>query len=321
MQQFAHQRNIRFGIISDGSGFAHGDAEWVELGVQYLEYLEGTLGIIPDFIMYTTWLQYPRYNMPETSPTAQTWGINRYFRERTQLQAQFVGAGAKGKLTTAHGKPIAGATVNGYVPGVDLSKPLPAIVVQGVVPANARFGLLGIRLNAECGCSGVNDVLVGTLQYRETQGGSLSQDYLYTTHYGKTGTGVIYDGEWVGGTQVTRLITNATQPFYTNSLWFPVTPGAQYTFTIPASTIGGRGWYGNVFLLWADSAMSPFRRDITIPKAGRWVKSTTTTAADGTFQLPKLPRVGPGSAPVSIEFAGDDTYRASGWSPLRKGPD
>jgi len=261
-------------------------------------------------------LQYPRYDLPETSPTALTWVINRYFRERTVIQVQFVGGGVRGKLTNQQGKPIAGATINGYVPGVDFSQPLPATVVQDVVPPNARYGLLAVRLNAECGCAGLNDVLVGTLRYQETQGGSANASYQYSTEPGNF-NGTLIDGEWVGGTKVMRVITTATQQFYPNSPWFPVTPGAHYTFTVPASTIGGGGWYGNVFLLWADATMNPFLRIIVDPPPGKRLMSTATTAADGTFQLSRLPRVGPGSTPVTVEFAGDSTHRSVGWSPLR----
>ena len=182
MLNFAHERNLRLGIIADGDGQARNDADEVKSIVQNFEYMEGVLGIIPDFVEFTTWLKYPKYNMPETSPAAQTWAINRYFRTRTMMQAQFVGLGVKGKLTDQKGKPIAGATITGYVPGVDFSKPMSTTVIQDVVPSNAKFGLLGIRLNAECGCSGINDVLIGNIQYRETQGGTNSTSLQYLVH-------------------------------------------------------------------------------------------------------------------------------------------
>lgn len=96
-----------------------------------------------------------------------------------------------------------------------------------------------------------------------------------------------------------------------------MTPGATYTFTVPASTIGGQGWYGNVFLLWFDKNNNGISRVTWIPDPGKRLTSTTTTAADGTFQLPTLPRVGPATAPVTVEFPGDATHRSSGWSPAR----
>jgi hypothetical protein len=316
LQRYLHERNMLLGVIEDGADTARSNLAETASVVQHFEYIEGTLGIIPDYVEFTSWLPYPQNNMPETDPSTQTWEINRYFRERTVLQAQFVGQGVQGKLTTRRGKPIAGATINGYVPGVDLSQPIPTTVVQDVVPSNAVQALLGIRLNTECNCAGINDVLLGALKYQETQGGSQSQSYLYTTATG-TANGVIYTGESVGGTEVTRFITTATQQFNTNSLYFPVTPGAQYSFTVPASTIGGDGWYGNVFLLWIDVNGNGLVRVNVIPDPGKRLMSTATTAADGTFQLSTLPRVGPGVAPPTVEFAGDTTHRSVAWSPFQ----
>jgi hypothetical protein len=316
LRNYLRERNMRLGIIEDGSDVARSNLEATAAVVQHFEYMEGTLGIIPDFAEFTTWLAYPQYNMPETDPSTQTWEIDRYFRQRTLLQAQFVGQGAQGKLTDDQGKPIAGATINGYVPGVDFSQPLPTTVIQEVVPANAVQAVMGIRLNAECLCAGVNDVLVGTLNYQETQGGTNSQSFLWTTSTGVY-NGVIYTGESVGGTEVTRLITTAAQQFYPNSYYFPVTPGAQYSFTVPAATVGGDGWYGNVFLLWVDANGNGIVRVNVIPDPGKRLMSTATTAADGTFQLSNMPRVGPGSAPVTVEFAGDATHRSVAWTPLQ----
>jgi hypothetical protein len=317
IQQFTHGRNMKWGPIADPSSNANSNADAVASVIQQYEYMEGTMGIVPDMVIFTSWTPYPQYSMPDTSPGAQTWEIAQYFRPRTLMQAHFVGQGARGKLTTTDGLPVAGGTINGYVPGVDFKLPLPVTVYQSVVPSNAVSALIGIRLNIECGCQGVNDVLVGPIQYQETQGGSASFSFLFPPVAG-TFNGAIVGGEWVGGTLVARIITTSpTQIVYPNSAFFPVTPGARYNFTVPASTIGGEGWYGNVFLVWVDVNGNGITREILVPGSGQRLMSTTTTAADGTFALPKLPRVGPGSAPVTIEYPGDATHRAVGWSPLR----
>jgi len=317
IQQYTHDRNMTWGPIADPSANANSNAAAVASVIQQYEYMEGTLGLVPDMVIFTTWVTYPQYSMPETSPTAQTYEIDQYFRTRTMMQAQFVGLGAKGKLTTTDGLPVAGATISGYVPGVDFSQPLPVMVYQGVVPSNAVTALIGIRLNTECSCQGLNDVLVGTIQYQETQGGSASLSFSYPS-IPSTFNGALVDGEVVGGTVVTRFITTSpTQTVYPNSAFFPVTAGAQYTFSVPASTIGGAGWYGNVFLVWIDANGNGITRVTLVPGPGQRLMSSTTTAADGTFTLPHLPRVGPGSAPVMIEYPGDATHRAVGWTPLQ----
>ena len=76
-----------------------------------------------------------------------TWLVNRYFRIRTKIEAQFVGQGVHGRLTNVEdNKPLVNATIGGYIPGVDFSQPLPTTVIQGVVPPNADHALIGYRL-------------------------------------------------------------------------------------------------------------------------------------------------------------------------------
>ena len=153
------------------------------------------------------------------------------------------------------------------------------------------------------------------LTSKETQGGTSSYSYRLRPRFGGRQWCIIA-GEQVGGTLVTRFITTLAQDFYTNSGIFPVTPGARSSFTVPASTIGGEGWYGNVFLLWIDVHGNGILRVNVVPPSGKRLMSTATTAADGSFQLSALPRVGPGSAPVTVEFAGDAIHRSVAWSPL-----
>jgi hypothetical protein len=312
---YAHQQNLGFAVIYDGSALARTDADWVSSAVSNFEAVEGELGITPDMVLFTSWDLYPSHNMPETSPSAQTWLINRYVRPRSLLQAQFVGGGAKGKLTTADGKPIPNVAVNAYKPGVDFSKPLPVTVVQGVVPATAVQALIGVRVNSECGCSGVNDILFGGITYQETQGGSSIYTYTFSTTPGRM-NGAVFDGEVVGGTRVSRVISMPGQGLDLNSGTFPVTGNAQYQFSIPAATVGGLGWYGNVILIFIDSSGNGNRVTV-VPAPGKALMSTAMTAADGTFALFPLPRSVDGPQPVTVEFDGNGgTWRSSIWMPL-----
>ncbi len=316
MNSFVHQNNMTLGIFEYATFDVRSNTEWINSAVQHIEYVEGTLGIVPEMAIFTTWSPYPQTSMPETSPTTLTWLINRYFRQRTVMTAQFVGAGAHGQLMDDAGQPIANATINAYVPGVDFSQPLPTRALQDVVPPNAAYGLIGYRLNVECNCAGYNDVLVGLLQYQEIQGGTRSYSYIFP-FFPQNYSGVMVDAEWVGGVQVNRVIATPTQQLAANSAWFPVTPNATFTFTVPASTIGGEGWFGHAMVLWADANMNGITtNDYLVPDAGKRLMSSTTTAADGTFALPVVWRVGPGSAPITIEFAGDGTHRSVAWSPL-----
>jgi hypothetical protein len=316
LQIFAHQQNMGLGFYMYGGSYPTSSAQWISQAVQHMDAAEGMLGIIPEQAIFASWSTFPLTDLPETSPTTLTWLIHHYLLDRTRIVAQFVGQGVQGRLTSTEGKPIPNAVVNAYVPGVDFTQPLPVTVTPGVVPPNAAYGLIGYRLNVECGCTGENDILIGTEVYQETQGGSQSYSWANIAHGVYSGS--IYDSEWVGGVQVSRVITNPSVFVAGNSAFFSVTPNAQFNFTVPASTIGGDGWYGHAMVLFFDQNKNSVAGPLfVIPDPGRRLMSTATTAADGSFALPSLPRVGPEAAPVTVEFPGDDQHRAVTWSPLQ----
>ena len=47
----------------------------------------------------------------------------------------------------------------------------------GTVPSAARFAIIGMRVNSECLCGGLNDLMVGNLRYAESAGGTVVQKY------------------------------------------------------------------------------------------------------------------------------------------------
>jgi hypothetical protein len=320
LRTFTHQRNLRLGWYFDATSYVMSDAQWLESAATNFEYVEGTLHIIPDIGLVASWNPYPAHNLPETWPIGLTSVIDYYFKQRTTLQVQFTGRGATGRLTTLEdGKPVVNATVNGYLPGANFTQPLPANVIQGVVPPTAAFALVGYRLNMECSCAGINDVLIGTIHYQETQGGSANYTYLMpdqdVTYNGPPYNGTMVTNETVGGTIVNRIITTPTQSFGVNSTMIPVDPGASFTYTFPAATMGSGPWYGHAFLSWFDHNMNGLPGSYTfVPPTGQTLVSTATTALDGSFTLTPLPRVGPGSAPVTAQYLGDATHRPVTWS-------
>jgi len=317
LHAYLHEKNKLLSVIYNQSGLSMNDADAVQSTVNNFESLEGALHVIPDKVTFETWSPYPANNMPETSPTTQTWLINRYPRPLSSLNVQFVGLGVHGKLTTMDGKPIANATIRGFKPGVDFTQPLPTTVLQGTVPSTARQALLILRINAECGCNGRNHLLIGTLGYRETAGGAASFNFSWPKNFQQYGQTLV-DGQLVGGTIVSEVYAPAGQVFVPNSNAFPVTAGAQFTFTVPAATIGGFGWYGYAAIIWIGASGGEVRRDMVTPPPGKALMSTATTAADGTFALNPLPRGVDGSAPVTVEFDGmNGTYRSTVWTPLQ----
>lgn len=315
---FTRQRNIDFGYMVNSTELDTSDAQWISDAVSNFETVEGRLHIIPEQVQFITWDSYPTYNMPETSPTAQTWLINRYPRPLTTLQVQFVGAGVHGRLTTLDGKPIANVTVQGFKPGVDLTQPLPVITTQGTVPAAAVNAQFAVRVNAECACDGLNDLLLGAMTYQETVGGTLQSNFSTVNVPGYLVGGPLVSTEQAGGVTVTRIIAAASQMAMWNGPVFPVTAGAQYQMTVAAGTIGGVGWNGNVNLIWLGANGVEIQRATVTPTPGKALVASATTGSDGRFVLPRMPRSVDGPAPVTVEFdGGNGTYRSTVWTPLR----
>jgi len=318
MHQYVHENGMGLALILNGTAIDTSDAGWINHAIRNFEAVEGGLHIIPDQVLFTTWNAFPTYNMPETSPTTQTWLINRYFRPLSELEVHFVGQGARGKLRELNGKPIANATVNGFVPGANLAVPLPTMTTSGVVPPGAVYADIGVRVNTECGigCNGLNDLLLGVSQYQETQGGTSQFSFSTVNDPGYLVGGTIVSTEVAGGTEVTRIIATAGQIAMWNSPVFPVTVGATYNLTMAAATIGGLGWNGTINLIWLDQNQHEVSRVPVTPAPGKARVSTAVTAADGTFALFPMPRSVDGPNPVTVEFDGGGTYRSTVFTPV-----
>jgi len=318
IRDFARERGIGLGIIYNGNPLTTSDQDWIDSAVQNMETIEGTMGIVPAMASFQTWDAYPVCNLPETASTAMTWWINRYVRKRSTIGAQFQGAGAFGRLTDFDGKPIANVTVNGFKPGVDFSRPMPVSILQGTVPPTAATAILAVRLNTECGgCGGMNDVLIGPLAYQEIMGGAVGFNYSVSASPVNQ-NGATFGTETVGGVAVTRVIAPPGAQLVLNSGQFSVTANAKYVFSVPAVTVAGNGWFGNVDIIWIDANGNGLPRLIYVPNQGKVTTSSAVTDADGRFILPKLPRAVDGPFPVSIEFDGaGGQWRSSVWTPLR----
>jgi hypothetical protein len=314
MDRYVHERNMALGVFYNGLDDYGTPAGWLSKAISNFQFIEGRMGILPEEVIFGTWTQFPAYNLPETSPTTQTWLINQYFASRTRIEASFSGQAVNGTLTTQQGEPIANAVVTGYVPGVNWSAPLPVASAVGTVPSNAVSALLGVRLNVECRCDGMNDVLLGPLNYQETQGGSGQYSWSLLGFDFSNGH-LITTTETVGGTPVTRIVAPTGTPFVGNSGTFAVTPGATYQFSAPAAATGGNGWFGNLIIIWLDANGNGILRSFLVPDPGRYPVSTGVTDVNGHFSLTKLPRAGGGSAPVSVEFGGDGVHRPAVWTP------
>jgi hypothetical protein len=80
----ARGRGVPFGLIYNG-GSATSDGAWIHRsGTRILEYEDGAGGR-PDHVIFQSWMDKPDAVLPESSPTAFTGLINRYFDDRAAL--------------------------------------------------------------------------------------------------------------------------------------------------------------------------------------------------------------------------------------------
>lgn len=314
LDAYLRENNMTWGVYIDATGASVGGLAWNAQAVANFNLLEGTMHLLPSQAIFASWYPDPVNNLPETDPTVLTWLIGQYDRERTSLDVHFKGAGAYGQLTTLLGKPIPSATIQPMVPGSDLTQPLPVQTETGTVPAGAVQGIFALRLNAECGnCSGINDVLLGGMTYQETAGGTDTANASIPTNTVVYGGGTTFTGLPVGGSVVSRLMCAPGQPIYWQTPTFPVTPGATFQFSVPAGSVGGLGWHGNVGIIFLGTA-GEVSRSMMQPDAGTTHLPVVATDWKGRFTIPRLPRAALGLEPATVYYDGGGVYRATTWT-------
>ena len=78
MEYDTKQSGMRFGIIYIGDYQDTSDAEWVgKVEARFTAY-QGRFGGRPDFVLFQSWEQHPRYCLPETNPATFTGALDAY---------------------------------------------------------------------------------------------------------------------------------------------------------------------------------------------------------------------------------------------------
>ena len=310
---FAHLYGLKFGVIYKGDGGDDSGPAWVAAAIRHFEWLETAQGLVPEQAIIETWDPHPTHVLPESSDATLSHVIARYRMERTKLVAVRAGAAVRGQLTDERGKPIPNAKVVLRVVGVAPGLPPPVHSVNGIVPAKARFAIIGMRVNVECLCAGPNDLLVGDLRYTESAGGTVVQQYDLPAeaerHSGHLWNGIEMATEVIGGHPFAHLVVSPDHHFGFNSPMFNVTSGAHFDFQVPMAAVSGGGMFGAATIIWFDDpkhALNVTR--IYLGRDGVPVGSAVT-GTDGHFSIAKTSKAQGGG--VEIEFGGDAPRRGS----------
>jgi hypothetical protein len=232
--------------------------------------------------------------------------------------AQRSGAAIDGRLAeTASGRPIVGARILLQTIGSEPTRPPPTRTVVGTVPANARFAMLGMRVNTECYCSGANDLMVGDLTYSDSGGvrertgvPAPPERPQVTAAPGLAAPGPLIRITEIGSQQVARVVVKPDQHFGFNSPMFAVTPGAQFSFSAPLGALGDGGLFGTVVVIWFDADRHGLSRAyLRLPRDLSDVASAIT-GADGRFAFPASVVRAPGRG-LRLEFDGGAADRGA----------
>jgi hypothetical protein len=143
-------RHVPVGQIYIGAGDATTDAAWLSSAEQRVADVETGVGLKPDQINFQSWEPLPKHLLPETDPTAFTYLIDWYFRDRTQLTLSAPAGRAQGQLA-GPGGPLAQATIQLTATPSSGTGQAAAYQYSGAVPSGTQYVVFGARAGWE-GC-------------------------------------------------------------------------------------------------------------------------------------------------------------------------
>ena len=311
---FAHDSDLRFGVIYNGDGQDKTDAAWVADAISHFVRLESRADRIPDNALFQTWDRHPTHALPETSNDTLSHVMASYLRPRTDLTLHRTSNTVRGQLTTKPDLPVASAKVVLVRKGLNLDQPLPTHVDSGTVPAGARSAIIGVRINTECFCRGYNDISIGAITYSEENGVALERYDLAKAVLPRARRplgGISIDIETVGDQRMVRIRVLPDQHFGINSPPFAVTPGRTFKFEVPLGSVSATGLYGAVILIWLDKHEKGIGRAITTlsPEDNATEIAATKTGEDGKFSL--VPPTTAGRSVLSVKVIGSEHLRGA----------
>ncbi len=320
LREALQQRGIPFGMIYNGSTADLSDTQWMSDAENHYAEWEAQGGTIPSHVIFQSWNAYPRHVLPESDPTALTYLIDSYFRERTKLSLKISSSQASGRLTGSQGEPIASAPITLTAQATTGPGAVANYVLSGTAPPETVEAVIQICVN-ECGDVGATDINVYSFQYT----GPVGQTTL-TFANGLAGWGV--DGKGTAVVQPTsdanstsiRISATGAQQTYVNSGPLTVVPGDGYNLTIRArvspSSVGS-GSFALVFLGADGVEVSRNALDFAPPILG---VGAGQTAGDGTFSITFAPLNAEGFQSQAFYAGTTALWPAFARSPLSAGP-
>jgi hypothetical protein len=300
----AHARGVPFGVIYNGGDQVESDEGWAQTTADRFYLYEQVIGGRPDHVVLQSWHVYPSRVLPDSDPSTLTGLVNRYFGERTVLDADVAVVGGElqlnGVLTGSNDRPLAGAVLEVELEPLDGA--VQTLVREGTVPEDVDTAEIGIRINTEGGGPGEADLIIYEVGYREEgDETNLVADPTFEALAGFEIPGVEVLPSNLGEGTMLRLTATAEEVLNLGSAPFPVTSGASYRLTVIASIpeeSAKAGYAGVVFL-----AGEERERHIVPLAPVPEPLGELTTGPDGSHELDW--ELGPGRHRLRIEYRGD----------------
>ena len=315
MRQPLQQRGIPFGIIYNGWATDLSDAQWMTDAENHYAEWEAQGGTIPSHVIFQSWYAYPRHVLPESDPTALTYLIDSYFRQRTRLSLNISSSQATGNLVDSQGGPLASAPIQLTAQATTGSGTVANYVVSGTVPPSITQAVIQICVNL-CGDVGTTDINVYSFQYTGS-GSPINLNFangLAGWGVDGNGTALVQPSSDTNGASI-QLSATAAQQTFVNSSPLTVIPGDGYNLTIrarvPPSSAGG-GEFALVFIGANGTEVSRDTLDFGPPTISL---GAAQTASDGTYSI-AVPSLNSGGFQLQASFPGTGAL----WPAFASGP-
>lgn len=311
---FSHSTKRRFGVIYNGDGQDADGVSWVSDATGHYEDFESNNRLIPDEALFETWDPHPTHVLPETAEGTLSHVMRSYLRSRVFVSIRQHVFGIRGTVDTDHGNPLGHVNVILERMGQDRTKDLPVRAVNGYVPDDARSAIIGIRVNTECFCTGLNDLLIGNIIYAENDRAEKTQFNLadeFKRQKAQPSDRLQSEIETVGNGAAVHMVVKPDQHFGINSSAFAVTPGASFRFQVALGSPSATGMFGSIVIIWLDqSGKGVLRTAVSLaPQDDTSEIARTVTNQDGNFQFPAI-NTGTGAIFRVISEGNSDFRRA-----------
>jgi hypothetical protein len=288
-------RGIPFGVIYNAAPDVDSDVAWTANVKRHIAEAETEFSIRPDAAIFQTWTRFPSHLLPESQDGTLTNVMLGYLRDRPSIKVTQAGQTVSGVLSDSAGRPIPNATVTISAEDVRGVFELQPKQITGIVPQNATKAVIGVRIDTEgvCACAGDVDAKIGTVAYREASGRSQV---------------IALPGE---NGEMREFHASKGNPQAVNSRAFPVTPGAQFSLTIPASVSAQSEAAGYVAVIFLGADGKGVLLQMWRFKPNQLPVGQAKTDSAGRFSATVPPAISKLTPKLSAHFEGDAQRRSA----------